>query len=48
MVFHIDLLLCNKCDRYIPIGFIVWGWVPGWWLISHEEDSVCGGFLFII
>ena len=22
MVFHIDLLLCNKSDRYIPIVWV--------------------------
>ena len=34
MVFHIDFYyVINVIGIYIYIGFVVWGWVPGWWLL---------------
>ena len=38
----------NLIVTYILCGFVVWGWVPGRWLISHEGASVCGGPRYII
>ena len=38
----------NLIGTYILCGFVVWGWVPGRWLISHEGASVCGGPRYII
>ena len=28
MFLHTDLLICNKSDRYIHIGFVVWAGCP--------------------
>ena len=44
MFLHTDLLICNKSDWYIQFfggGFVVWGWVPGWWLISQGREPLC-------
>ena len=38
----------NLISTYILCGFVVWGWVPGRWLIFHEGTSVCGGPRYII
>ena len=26
---------------YIYIGFVVWGWVPGWWLLLQGRGPLC-------
>ena len=38
----------NLIGTYILCGFVILGWVPGRWLISHEGASVCGGPRYII
>ena len=50
MVLYTDLLICNKSDRYIQVffGFVVWGWVPGWWLISQGGNLCAWRPLYVI
>ena len=41
VVFHTDFYyVINVIGIYIYIGFVVWGWVPGWWLLFHG-GSLC-------
>ena len=39
--FEWDEAVINVIGIYIYIGFIVWGWVPGWWLLFQGRGSLC-------
>ena len=42
MVFHTDFYhVINVIGIYIYIGFIVWDWVPGWWLLFQGGEPLC-------
>ena len=40
VVFHTDFYcVINVIGIYI--GFVVWGWVPGWWLLFQGGGALC-------
>ena len=42
LVFHTDFdYVINVIGIYIYIGFVVWGWVPGWWLRFYGGEPLC-------
>ena len=43
--YHKCLCICNKCigSCNIFIGFLMWGRVPGWRLVSRGGVLCCGG-----